>query len=63
MWVASRGLAWAWLDLSSLLALLAGAIVTPTDPVLARSIVSGRLAEECVPERTRNIITAESGYQ
>ncbi len=61
MWVASAGLAWAWLDLSLLLALLAGAIVTPTDPVLARSIVSGRLAEECVPERTRSITTAESG--
>lgn len=61
MWGASAGIAWAWLDLSLLLALLAGAIVTPTDPVLARSIVSGRLAEACVSEETRNIITAESG--
>ena len=61
MWIASAGLSWLWLDISLLLALLAGAIVTPTDPVLARSIVSGSLAEKCVPERTRNVITAESG--
>ncbi|MFB0613218.1 cation:proton antiporter domain-containing protein [Aurantiacibacter poecillastricola] len=61
MWFASTGIAMLFLGLPLMLALLAGAIVTPTDPVLARSIISGRLAEECVPARTRNIITAESG--
>lgn len=61
MWFASAGIAAIWLGLPVMLALLAGAIVTPTDPVLARSIISGRLAENCVPQRTRNIITAESG--
>lgn len=61
MWFASAGIAMVWLGLPLMLALLAGAIVTPTDPVLARSIISGRLAESCVPERTRNIITSESG--
>lgn len=61
MWAASAGFAWLWLDLSLLMALLAGAVMTPTDPVLARSIVAGRLAEKCVRPSTRNIITAESG--
>ena len=61
MWFASAGIAMLWLGLPLMLALLAGAIVTPTDPVLARSIISCRLAESCVPKRTRNIITAESG--
>lgn len=61
MWAASAAIAWAFLGIPVLLALLAGSIVTPTDPVLARSIVSGKLAEECTPESTRNVITAESG--
>lgn len=61
MWLVSAGIAWVTLDIGVLLALLVGAILAPTDPVLARSIVSGRLAEECVPPATRNLITAESG--
>ncbi|MBZ6379919.1 hypothetical protein B5C34_13900 [Pacificimonas flava] len=61
IWAASAGIAYLFLDLSLLMALLAGAIVTPTDPVLARSIVAGRLADEQLPPRTPNMITAESG--
>ena len=61
MWAASAGIAFAFLELSLLAALLAGAIVTPTDPVLARSIVAGRLANEKTPDHARRMITAESG--
>lgn len=61
MWLVSAGIAFTLLDLTILTALLAGAIVTPTDPVLARSIIAGRLAEEKTPEHVRNLITAESG--
>ncbi|MEW4448840.1 sodium:proton antiporter [Qipengyuania sp. JC766] len=61
MWVLASGSAWLALGLSLPLALLVGAVVTPTDPVLARSIVAGRLAKKRVPERLRVLITAESG--
>src|SRR3954470_3392469 len=35
--------------------------VTPTDPILANSIVKGRFAEKHVPLHVRNILSAESG--
>ena len=61
MWMASGLLALALLGLPVLYAFIVGAAVTPTDPVLADSIVTGDKAEEVVPERMRNAITAESG--
>lgn len=61
MWMASGLLALAILGLPVLLAFLVGAVVTPTDPVLADSIVTGRLAEQTVPGRMRHSVTAESG--
>lgn len=42
-------------------AFLVGAILAPTDPVLSRSVVSGDLARRALPERTRNLLLAESG--
>lgn len=44
-----------------LLALLVGAIITPTDPVVSTPIVTGSLAEERIPERVRHNISSESG--
>ena len=61
MWAAASLFAAAFLGLGLATALVAGAVVTPTDPVLARSIVSGKLASEKVPQQTRQQITAESG--
>nr|WP_281373868.1 cation:proton antiporter [Parvularcula dongshanensis] len=60
MWAASALLV-APLGLGLLGCLLVGAIVTPTDPVLAASIVEGKVAKARVRERTRHAITAESG--
>ena len=40
--------------------LLIGAILAPTDPVLATSIIASNFAEENIPVRVRNMITAES---
>jgi len=40
--------------------LLIGAILAPTDPVLATTIVSGFYADRHVPAHMRNMITAES---
>ncbi|KAF8608689.1 hypothetical protein BDV93DRAFT_518754 [Ceratobasidium sp. AG-I] len=47
--------------LTFLEALLIGACITPTDPVLANSITKGRFAEQSVSVSIRNIIVAESG--
>ncbi|KAJ1981642.1 hypothetical protein H4R34_001990 [Dimargaris verticillata] len=45
-----------WLD-----ALIIAACVTPTDPILANSVVKGRFAEEKIPVNVRHILSAESG--
>lgn len=41
--------------------MLVGTIVTPTDPVLASTIVTGQTAKENIPERLRHLLSAESG--
>ncbi|MEU4770901.1 cation:proton antiporter [Micromonospora sp. NPDC023644] len=61
MAVVSAGLAWLVLGLPVALALLLGACVTPTDPVLASSVVSGGPAERQLPARLRQVISGESG--
>lgn len=61
MWLTAAGLAWAMLGLSPLMALLVAAIVTPTDPVVASSIVSGGTAERSLPDRLRSTLSLESG--
>ena len=61
MWLVSGGLAYLLLGLPFWAAMLLGAVVTPTDPVLAGTIVTGGLAEEKVPARLRSFITAEAG--
>jgi sodium/hydrogen antiporter len=61
MWLASS-LSAAWLlGLPFWGALLLGAIVTPTDPVVASSIVTGRFAQQHLPDRIRSSLTMESG--
>ena len=61
MWLSASAIAWLFFPLPALTALLLGVIVAPTDPVLADSIVTGRIADESVPARMRDSITAESG--
>ena len=43
------------------MAALIGAIITPTDPVAANPIVTGKEAEENIPEPIRHAISFESG--
>lgn len=59
MWLSASAVMLA-LGAGLMLALLIGAIVTPTDPVLAGAIVSGRIAAANVPVRLRDTIVAES---
>ncbi|MCV2488181.1 cation:proton antiporter [Geodermatophilus sp. YIM 151500] len=42
-------------------ALLLGAALSPTDPVLASNVVTGRPAEEDLPGRDRQLLSLESG--
>ncbi|MFC6826108.1 cation:proton antiporter [Halopelagius fulvigenes] len=61
MWLASSLVAYAALSLPPWTALLVGAVVTPTDPVLANTIVVGRTAAENIPERLRYFLSGEAG--
>ena len=61
MLVVATGVLWWGLGVPFLLALLLGAILTPTDPVVTTPIVTGSLAEEKVTERVRHNLSAESG--
>ncbi|MGR0219723.1 cation:proton antiporter [Agromyces sp. ZXT2-6] len=61
MLVVATGILSATLGVPFLLAVLLGAILTPTDPVVSTPIVTGSLAERRVPESVRFDISAESG--
>ena len=61
MWVVSSGLIYLLLAVEPWVALLVGAVVTPTDPVLAGTIVTGHTARENIPGPVRNLLTGESG--
>ncbi|AKB79953.1 hypothetical protein MSHOH_3470 [Methanosarcina horonobensis HB-1 = JCM 15518] len=61
MWIINSLLIYWILDFSFLLALLMGAIMTPTDPILSLSILSGKLAKDNLPENLRYLISVESG--
>ena len=62
MWLSGGLLAYLILGLSFPVAMLVGAVVTPTDPVVASSIVTGGVADRNLPERLRHAISAESGF-
>lgn len=61
MAVVSGGLTWLVLGVPVSAALLLGAAVCPTDPVLASSVVTGEPAERDIPARDRRILSVESG--
>jgi NhaP-type Na+/H+ or K+/H+ antiporter len=61
MWAVSGLLAFAILGLPFWTAMLLGAILTPTDPVLASTIVTGKIAEKNLPQRLRDVLSSESG--
>ncbi len=61
MWLVSSALAGWLLGLSFWTALLLGAVLTPTDPIVANSIVTGPFAKEHLPLRIRDTISFESG--
>jgi sodium/hydrogen antiporter len=61
MWLITGLLCWALLDIPFWLAMLVGAVLTPTDPVVASAVVTGPVAEKYLPTRLRDTLWAESG--
>lgn len=61
MWLASGLLVYLILGLPFLAALLVGAVITPTDPVVSSTIVTGDLAKDNLPARLRHTLSGESG--
>ncbi|KAN0080849.1 Cation/H+ exchanger [Elaphomyces granulatus] len=62
MWLCSSLFIWLIVPgLDILPALVIGACVSPTDPVLSSSIIKGRFANKNIPVELRQIIIAESG--
>lgn len=61
VWLASGLLVYLILGLPLLVALLVGAVITPTEPVVSSTIVTGDVAEEDLPGRLRHTLSAESG--
>jgi len=61
MWLLTSLGAWLVLGLPVWVALLLGAILTPTDPVVASALVDGRLAEANLPRWLRRSLQLEAG--
>jgi sodium/hydrogen antiporter len=61
MWLVTGLIVWLLLDLPFWLSLLIGAVLTPTDPIVASSVVTGPVAERFLPTRIRDTLWAESG--
>ncbi len=61
MWLMTSLGAWLLLDLPLWVALLLGGVLTPTDPVVASALVTGRLAETNLPRPVRRTVQLESG--
>jgi len=61
MWLCSSVLTGWALGLPLGAALLIGAVITPTDPVVASTLVTGPVAKENLPAYLRHIISSESG--
>lgn len=61
MWLITAAGAWLLLGLPLAVALLLGAVLTPTDPVVASALASGELPRRLLPRRLRRSMQVESG--
>jgi NhaP-type Na+/H+ or K+/H+ antiporter len=59
-WLVSAWIVYMVLPVTWAEALIIGACVAPTDPVLANSVVKGRFAEQNVPQNVRDLLSCES---
>jgi NhaP-type Na+/H+ or K+/H+ antiporter len=61
MWAVSGLLVYFILKVPFWEGMMIGAAITPTDPIVSSSIVTGVVAEDNLPPRLRHLISAESG--
>jgi len=61
MWLVASGIVYAVMGYGLFLALAIGAILTPIDPVVSATIVSGETATKYLPSRIRDTISFEAG--
>jgi NhaP-type Na+/H+ or K+/H+ antiporter len=61
MWALSGLGAWLLLDLPLWTAFLLGAVLTPTDPVIASVLVTSSMAKTLLPRRLRRTLQVEAG--
>lgn len=61
MWLSASIILYALLDIPFVHALLIGAVMTPTDPVVSSAIVTGKIAQRFIPSAVRYNLSAESG--
>jgi NhaP-type Na+/H+ or K+/H+ antiporter len=61
MYVVSSACVKAVLNLPWTECMIIGACVTPTDPVLANSVIKGKFANRYIPTHLRNLLAIESG--
>ncbi len=61
MWVSTGVVLYVILDRPFAECLLIGAVVSPTDPVVAATIITGKTAEKYLPASIRNTLSFESG--
>ncbi|OJD37399.1 sodium hydrogen exchanger [Diplodia corticola] len=60
-WLVCAALIWALLGVDFAVALVISACMTPTDPVLAASVLANSQFSTRVPKRLRRLLSAESG--
>ncbi|KAL0261808.1 hypothetical protein SLS55_003240 [Diplodia seriata] len=60
-WLVCAVLIWALIGVDFVVALIISACMTPTDPVLAASVLSNSQFSTRVPKRLRRLLSAESG--
>ena len=61
MWLSSTFLIYFALGGQFWAALVVGAAIVPTDPIVSTSIVTGEIAEQNLPDRLRHTLSSESG--
>lgn len=61
MWLVSAICIKICLGFDWAISFIIAACITPTDPVLAHSVIKGKFAERYIPTRLRNLLAVESG--
>ncbi|CAG8595066.1 25230_t:CDS:10 [Cetraspora pellucida] len=62
MWISSAVIIYFFIpNVTFVETLLIASCITPTDPILANSVVQGSFAEKYIPSNVRHLLSAESG--